>query len=110
MKLTELDPRWLIEGDQRVGFLFRSPSDQLWYQCCMFAPTPRAKQIKLLSLALEDLQARGRVQLSRPDFGWACRPDPALADFASLTLHPSVDGSAGGLWHGWIRNGEVISV
>jgi hypothetical protein len=40
--------------------------------------------------------------------GWACSPAPADADFASLTVTPSLDGSAGGLWHGFITNGEIV--
>lgn len=27
--------------------------------------------------------------------------------FETLTLSPSVDASAAGHWHGWVRNGEV---
>jgi hypothetical protein len=30
------------------------------------------------------------------------------ADFATLTVTPSLDGSAGGNWHGHITNGQIV--
>ena len=29
------------------------------------------------------------------------------ADFSTLSVTPSLDGSQGGLWHGFITNGEI---
>src|SRR5947209_4318799 len=30
------------------------------------------------------------------------------AEFATMTVTPSLDGSKGGLWHGFITNGEIV--
>ena len=92
MKLTELNPRWVIEqkefeprmgmgisfdcphcGKQRLGVFFANPIDG----------HPAA-------LRVEKLWQRDGVK------------------FENLTLTPSVDCSAMGCWHGNITNGEVI--
>ena len=52
MRLIDLDPRWLVKDDQRVGI--------------------------------------------------------DVATFETMTVTPSLDGSAAGNWHGFITNGEIV--
>jgi hypothetical protein len=112
MKLRDLDPRWVVKDGLRVGFIFKSPTDAQWYQFCKFIPIERSEQWRLFEEALgedlpEDWKGLPPVQGAKESFSWTCTPDPESADFDSLTIHPSIDGSPGGLWHGWIRNGEI---
>lgn len=90
MKLTELNPRWMIETKefearlgmgisfdcphcrkQRLGVFFKNPIDG-------HAPALR-----------DNLWQRGGVL------------------FENLTITPSIDCSATGCWHGHITNGEI---
>ena len=112
MKLTDLDPRWLLRDGLRVGFIFKSPTNQHWYQSCMIAPTDHSVQHQLFNDALADV-------VENPDYGWTkvqgCKPECAWnvlggidgASFDTITVTPSLDGSPGGLWHGFITNGEI---
>jgi hypothetical protein len=112
MKLTDLDPRWLMNGDQKVGFIFLSPSGQQgkthWRQTCFFAPTPFAEQERLIFAAMADQANEDgefyNFQACKSECGWTAHGD---LNFDSLTVTPSLDGSAGGLWHGFITNGQI---
>ncbi|BAG41712.1 hypothetical protein [Ralstonia phage phiRSL1] len=120
--LNTLDPRWLVADGQRVGFIFRCPMpDKSFYQSCMFQSVGWREQHALFTAALADLQiAEGknpehgwtRVQGVTGDaysnITWLCSPDPDAATFDNITVHPSIDGSAGGLWHGWIQDGHAV--
>lgn len=112
MRLTDLDPRWLIKEGRRVGFIFLSPtrgSGPVHYrQTCFFEKTPFREQCELVWAAMADQAEEDREfwnwQPCKQDFAWALHGE---ADFASLTVTPSLDGSAGGLWHGFVTNGEI---
>lgn len=108
MKLTDLDPRWIIDDGRRIGFVFKSPTDSKWYQTVMFETRPRQTQWTLVA----DVVPTKHVQGAKPDFAWTCvsHADLEQATFGQMTVHPSVDGSPGGLWHGWITDGQLISV
>lgn len=104
MKLAELEPHWLIHAGRRVGMMFRSPADRSWFQIVMAEPNFSIReQWKLAADASPESnsQTAGAV--------WQFEGGIENADFQTLTLYPSVDGSRGGLWHGWIRNGEASS-
>src|SRR4051812_30679829 len=105
MKLLDLDPAWLTQSGRRVGFVFRSPTrpdSRDWWQSCFAEPTPLLDQLNLFDAHLgEDAM----VQPCKPSFAWTIAGGIAAADFASLTVSPSLDGSPGGLWHGHIRGG-----
>lgn len=110
MKLVDLDPRWLVDDGRRVGFIFKCPTDPYWWQSCMFEAYTRQGQWKLFAQALHDSDDEDPhllVQGCSQDMLWKPTPYPALATFETLSVYPSVDGSAGGLWHGWITNGEA---
>lgn len=67
MKLTDLDPQWIVRDGKRIGFTFKSPTKPENRQSCFDAAT-----------------------------------------FETMTVTPSLDGSAGGLWHGFITNGVIV--
>lgn len=109
MRLTDLDPRWLIKNGKRVGFIFRCPlepaNDRIW-QSCFFEPTPHTMQWSLFEQAGSE-QFRWIVQGCKETIGWKCTPAPEQATFNNISIKPSIDGSAGGNWHGHITNGEI---
>lgn len=111
MKLTDLDPRWLIRDGRRIGFIFRSPVKRSWYQSCLLEKCNADTQRDLFNAALRDLADEGqesaqytRVQGCRSDCAWKITEG---SDFTNLSVTPSIDGSAGGLWHGYITGGEI---
>jgi hypothetical protein len=112
MKLLDLDPQWLVRGGKRVGFTFISPvqhpprvrsdgsiSPTIWRQSCFAAPTPSDDQDALLESFT--------VQHCNPSAAWKIAGGIDIATFETITVTPSIDGSAGGLWHGFITNGEI---
>ena len=113
MKLTDLDPRWLLLDGKRVGFIFRSPTKPMWWQSCLFQPTKHGDQKALFNAAL-DVQGTNReyafstVQGCNESCGWSPSPTPDEATFETINVTPSIDGSAGGLWHGYITNGQIV--
>jgi len=100
MKLTDLDPRWLYLDDRQVGFCFRSPKNEKWYQSCFFEQVERRVQWKLLS----DELGHCNYQACDSDTVWTREGD----FFKDLTVSPSLDGSKGGLWHGYIIDGQIV--
>lgn len=105
MKLFDLDPVWIIRDGRRAGFIFRSPANRAMWQSCFFEPTPHRVQRELfVGIVGQDAH---RVQGCNPSCAWTCDPPAEKATFTDISVHPSLDGSRGGLWHGWIKNGEV---
>jgi len=51
---------------------------------------------------------RPDVQGCKPDAHWTITPSIDVADFASLSVMPSLDGSRGGNWHGCITAGAIV--
>lgn len=112
MRLVDLDPRWLVKDGQRVGFIFKSPANPAFWQSCFLASPPRREQWALFVDALKgDDEDRGfgcsQVQGCSQGTHWTIAPEIATADFNNLTVRPSLDGSAGGLWHGFITDGQI---
>lgn len=110
MKLTELNPQWLLKDGRRVGFLFRcplDPSNSKRLQSCFFKPTPSKEQWDIVEATLGE-EREGHVQFCKPDCGWTCSPSPEQATFENISITPSLDGSAGGNWHGFITNGQIV--
>lgn len=103
MRLLDLDPRWIERDGTRIGFVFRSPTKPEWWQSCFTVAVPRQEQWKMLKAV-----TGGRdYQACRPDFAWTAEPALDQQTFEALTVAPSLDGSAGGLWHGFIQNGQI---
>lgn len=108
MRLVDLDPRWLLKDGKRVGFTFLSPIGKQrnthWRQSCFAVMLPSREQWALF----EQEHGEGAcVQGCRPDFAWTIAGGIDGASFETMTVTPSLDGSAGGLWHGFITNGEI---
>lgn len=104
MRLLDLDPAWLTQSGRRVGFVFRSPTRREWWQSCFAEATPMREQLGLF----EDNLGDGMVQPCNPSFAWTIDGGIEAADFATITVAPSLDGSPGGLWHGHIRGGAIV--
>jgi hypothetical protein len=127
MRLTDLDPRWLIHGGRRVGFIFRCPlpDKNQWWQTCFWEPPP------LFGWSDDDDDdyphgpdcQYGIVARSCPDITvdllhyvqgcdraarWSCQPAPEDATFDTISVTPSLDGSRAGNWHGHITNGQIV--
>lgn len=104
MRLTDLDPCWLMKDGRRVGFTFRSPTDPKWRQSCFPDPPPRREQWDLFEAHHGD----DGVQGSNPDAHWSIAGGIEAATFETMTVAPSLDGSPGGLWHGHITSGAIV--
>lgn len=115
MKLTELDPRWLLKDGRRIGFTFITPKQRVRSdgtvdprverQSCFAEQTPMRTQFALFDDLYSEYEI---VQPCRQDFAWTIAGGIESADFATITVTPSLDGSAGGLWHGNITHGEIV--
>jgi hypothetical protein len=109
MRLLDLDPKWLVKDGKRVAFTFLSPAGKRgnthWRQSCFSIPSPPTReQWKLFGV----VHGNGPcVQGCNEGIAWIILGGIDAADFATLTVAPSIDGSAGGLWHGFITNGEI---
>lgn len=107
MRLVDLDPRWLLKDGQRIGFMFRSPTHDRFYQSCF--PVPPIKVSEQLSLFYEHSKGENlTVQPMNPHARWQIQGGIENATFETMTVTPSLDGSAGGLWHGFITNGQIV--
>jgi hypothetical protein len=112
MKLADLRPTWIaLAGRDGQGIVFDCP-------CCV--GTPRA--LRLAVAFANPLDGREPIGLNpavlRPVL-WPTGTEGAAvvppgthwqrtgADFDSMTLHPSVDASPAGHWHGWVNCGLV---
>lgn len=107
MRLVDLDPKWLVHDGQRVGFTFFSPTNPGYRQTCfVVAGFGFSQQLKIMQDALgEDCYD---WQPCRKDFAWTIEGGIDAATFETMTVTPSLDGSAGGLWHGYITNGVIV--
>jgi hypothetical protein len=125
MRLIDLDPKWLTFEGRRVGFIFRCPLPEKrknWQTCFVesfhlfkgrdgtyhragdSAGTPDSQCGIVDACAPE---AGGDWQGCKHDFCWSIAGGIESAAFETLTVRPSIDGSAGGNWHGHITNGEI---
>lgn len=113
MRLIELDPRWLIQDGRRVGFVFRCPTRCKCWQSCFVESPPRREQWALFRSTFgEDPDFE---EMPKPDVQgcasgtrWQIAGGIENADFETLSVTPSIDGSPGGNWHGFITNGEIV--
>ena len=104
MRLVDLDPQWLLKDGTRIGFTFISPTNPRFRQSCFAMPTPRRDQWALFEVVHGDAIT---IQGCKPECGWTIEGGIEAATFETMTVTPSLDGSAGGLWHGFITNGEI---
>lgn len=97
MKLTDLNPRWFVldDGGARVGLTFECPHCRTQRLGVVFHHDGHA--------AIEDQYILARHGAADANHIWTMIGET----FETLTLSPSVDASASGHWHGFIRAGEI---
>ena len=100
MKLTDLKPRWLSPD----VFTFLCPHCQVVTLLCKRVPLTFKEQVKLVNSAPEDDEdwPHDFVPMKQ-DTAWNI-----VGDFPVMTVTPSIDASASGHWHGFIKNGEIL--
>lgn len=98
MKLTDLDPHWLTPD----VFIFKNPTGGTDLLTCKRVAMSRADQQALIYEKNPQYVGRS-VVMTVPEMVWQFEGN----DFATLTVSPSIDCSASGNWHGFVRNGEV---
>ena len=100
MKLLDLQPRWLTPN----VFAFLCPHCQKVTLLCKNIPLTFKEQVKLVSSAPEDdWDWPHDFVPMKQDCTWTI-----TGDFQTMTVTPSIDASASGHWHGFIRNGEIV--
>ena len=102
IKLTDLNPRWVQYGGQKLGIIF---------DC------PHCRQIRL-SVAFHhdffeinrtfelDIEDRFILAVNPTTKIWT-ETNPEPDTFDNLTLTPSIDCSSSGHWHGFIADGLI---
>ena len=94
--LTDLSPKWIPgpNGRRGMGILFECPH-------CVDAKLRVRQQIPVFFAV--PLDGGSPDEGHAPDRLWERDGDT----FETLTLRPSVDASAYGHWHGFVRSGRV---
>lgn len=113
MNLIDLDPRWLELDGRKVGMIMRCPhcaaQDRKQWLSCFFEPMAVLNggewpnQYALFEKAIDKEDNINEVVPCNKHSKWMRSSD----DFASMSIMPSIDASAAGHWHGFIRNGEI---
>src|SRR4051812_3487927 len=98
MKLTELNPRWLLDADIVVGGQSIHNEHRVGMAVTFDCPHCRTTRLG--------------VFFANPIDGGLPSDDGKLwqrtgDSFDNLSLSPSIDVSAHGHWHGFIKDGEV---
>ncbi|MCF6120913.1 hypothetical protein L2449_29230 [Mesorhizobium muleiense] len=110
MKLTDLSPRWIMKDGKRIGFIFQSPTKRdgtiRQYQSCFETPPPHKEQFAIFN----EMEQYGAtlIQGCNPKARWRIAGGIDNASFETMSVTPSLDGSPGGLWHGFITNGQIV--
>jgi len=98
LKLLDFEPEWLSND----VFIFRSPNGNCDLLTCKRVVMPMKEQYALIYKANPQYIGKA-VVMTKPDFAWSF----IVNNFETLTVSPSVDASASGNWHGFIRNGQI---
>lgn len=116
MKLTELEPQWMEHDGRRIGFVFISPCQRTredgsnsptpYRLTCMAEPTKMVVQREVAERMFGDDDYT--IVPCKQEIGWSVAGGIEHATFESLSVTPSIDGSASGHWHGFITNGDVV--
>lgn len=126
MRLLDLDPCWLSYEGRRVGFVFRCPLPNRrdhWQTCFverffLFKGRDGTYDRAGDSAGTPDSQC-GIVEASCPEASrnwqgcnvihqWNVAGGIENANFETISVTPSIDGSAGGNWHGFVTNGQIV--
>lgn len=98
MTLTELEPRWITPD----MFIFRCPHCQKVWLSAKRVKMTRSQVWDALRTALGDQWNEIAVP-PKPEALWVMSNDY----FESMSVGPSIDASASGHWHGFIKNGMI---
>jgi hypothetical protein len=102
MKLTDLEPRWLLNEGEKRWFIFRSPSGTGDWLTCRNFKFESGEDTRKIYETCPELRGQPIVGCNK-DFAWKITGN----DFSDLTCHPSIDASASGNWHGFIIKGQI---
>lgn len=115
MKLTDLDPAWIELDGRRIGFVFISPCQKtrvdgstnptLYRLTCLSEQVPMNVQREIAERMFGDDDYT--IVPCNPKQAWTIAGGIDQATFETMTVSPSLDGSGAGLWHGFIKNGEI---
>jgi hypothetical protein len=98
MKLADLQPRWLSPD----VFIFRSPTGAGDWITCKRVSMSKEDQYALIYRDNPEFVGQS-VVMTQPEMVWQIDGN----DFATMTVHPSIDHSPSGNWHGFVTNGEI---
>lgn len=99
MRLADLNPRWAIDADIVIGGVKRHYDDRHGMALSFDCPCCGTTRLAVWFANPID----GLPPTDDASFLWQRTCDT----FEALTLSPSVDASAHGHWHGFIRNGNI---
>lgn len=114
MRLTDLDPRWVMQDGKKVGFVFQSPTlgDDMWI--CFWVHHPDMRETwACINQAFPEgrMNKKGfsrMVQTLNPKENWVVAGGLENSSFETMTITPSLDCSPANNWHGYITNGEIV--
>ena len=108
-RLVELSPIWLERNGQRIGFTFLCPCCKKDRLTCFLDSPPFKEQVAIMHAAFHTTP--------EDEHDWPINWVPSKAgvkwsmsnldNFDTMTVQPSIDASASGNWHGFIKNGEI---
>lgn len=101
MRLSELDPQWLIDDGKRLGVTFLCPHCQKVRVGAKSAPLSMRDQMRIF--ARDFPNNGGQIVPMNESCSWTITG----ADCETMTITPSIDASKSGHWHGYVTNGEI---
>lgn len=99
MTLNDLQPRWIYKTKM---FAFLCPHCKVTWLTCKRVEMDREQQREIIEAAFGETEAPNIVGCE-PKVAWKF----STLDFATMSVHPSLDASRAGHWHGHIRNGQI---
>lgn len=104
MRLTELDPRWLMKDGKRIGVAFHCPNSDRhkWWLTCFAQPTVNGDQFDAVNVAIGETS---NWMPCNEKVGWQFAGGIENANFETLSITPSID-AGNTLWHGYVTNGN----
>lgn len=103
VRLVDLEPRWLPwQGNPHAVLMFRCPCCRKVWLTCVLVLLSTDDQIDVIE-SQPDLDLV-EVVPCREGFAWTATGVPNVD---RITITPSLDASAAGHWHGFVRDGAI---
>jgi hypothetical protein len=99
VRLVDLQPKWLSKD----VFIFRSPAGAGDWITCKRVAMSTPDQYALIYKDNPEYVGQS-VVCTVPEMVWSIDGD----NFETMTVSPSLDFSASGNWHGFIRQGNIV--